>query len=197
LSEQTENDPPAAPSITGVILAGGAGRRAGHRDKGLLPWCGRPLVAHVRDRLAGQVDSLVISCNRNAGRYREWAAATVADRREGYQGPLAGIEACAEEVRGDLLIVVTCDVPRLPTQLVPRLVAQLRAQPVTDIAFAHDGRRAHYLCAALRASCLDSLTPFLDGGGRAVRDWYAERGAVAVDFSDVAPAFENVNRPGG
>ncbi|HCN68163.1 MAG TPA: molybdenum cofactor guanylyltransferase MobA, partial [Candidatus Accumulibacter sp.] len=55
--------------ISGVILAGGLGRRMGGVDKGLQELHGRPLVAWVIERLAPQVDELLINANRNAQRY--------------------------------------------------------------------------------------------------------------------------------
>ena len=78
---------------TGLILAGGAGRRVGGRDKGLLTWRGAPMAAQVAQRLRPQVARLLISCNRNTDYYATLADATVADSRRDFQGPLAGIEA--------------------------------------------------------------------------------------------------------
>jgi len=190
-SMQSTND------ITGLILAGGAGRRVGHRDKGLLQWQGKPLIEHVVARLAPQVGELLISCNRNPALYERFAARTIADHRSDFQGPLAGLEAAASSVRTDLLVVVCCDMPQLPADLVTRLAAPLLTGHAfaPDIAYAHDGARAQYLCAGLRRECLASLTGFLDQGHRAVRDWYRTRNAIAVDFSDRAGCFQNVNRP--
>ena len=38
--------------ISGLILAGGRGSRMGHVDKGLQPFRGKTMVAHVLERLA-------------------------------------------------------------------------------------------------------------------------------------------------
>lgn len=182
-------------NITGLILAGGAGRRAGYRDKGLIRWQGQPLIAHVVARLAPQVSELVISCNRNAALYEQFAARTVADHRRDFQGPLAGLEAAAPHVRTELLVVVCCDMPQLPSDLVQRLIAPLtdRAGNAAEIAYAYDGTRAQYLCAGITRESLSSLSGFLDDGHRAVRDWYRNRKAVAVDFSNEAESFRNYN----
>ena len=45
--------------ITGVVLAGGLGRRMGGIDKGLQELRGQPLVHWVVERLAPQVDELL------------------------------------------------------------------------------------------------------------------------------------------
>jgi molybdopterin-guanine dinucleotide biosynthesis protein A len=183
-------------NITGLILAGGAGRRVGNRDKGLIRWHGKPLIAHVSDCLRPQVGEILISCNRNFSRYEEFAAKTVADHRGDYQGPLAGLEAATSYIQTDLLVVVSCDTPHLPTDFVARLIAPL--SPVVDgspeISYAHDGMRAQYLCAAMRRDCLPSLSSFLEEGHRSVKDWYASRNNTAVDFSDHRASFRNYNK---
>lgn len=180
--------------ITGLILAGGAGRRAGGQDKGLVPWRGEPLVAHVVRRLRPQVGRLLVSCNRNAAAYGALADGTVSDCRTGFQGPLAGLEAVGGQVTTTFLVVAPCDTPLLPEDLVPRLLQPLEADGV-DIAWAHDGTREHYLCAALRSRCLADLAGWLDQGHRAVRHWYRNYRCATVDFSDQRAAFRNVNRP--
>ena len=55
--------------ITGVILAGGQGRRMGTIDKGLVSIDGRPMVAHVLDRLRPQVDEILINANQHRVEY--------------------------------------------------------------------------------------------------------------------------------
>ncbi|HEV8261552.1 MAG TPA: NTP transferase domain-containing protein, partial [Burkholderiales bacterium] len=54
--------------VTGVILAGGLGRRMGGVDKGLQLLNGRPMAARVLSRLAPQVDEVLINANQNLER---------------------------------------------------------------------------------------------------------------------------------
>lgn len=182
-------------TITALILAGGAGRRVGHRDKGLIPWQGKPFIAHVTDILKPQVEEILISCNRNFSVYEEYGSRTVADTRRDFQGPLAGLEAASNLISTELLVVVGCDTPHLPADLVERLIAPLlhHRDDTPDISYAHDGARAQYLCAGLKSACLASLPGFLDGGQRAVRDWYRSLNTIAVDFSDRPTSFRNYN----
>ena len=65
--------------ITGVVLAGGRATRWGGRDKGLIEVAGRPMIAHVLDAFAPQVESLVISANRNLAEYRAFGVPVVTD----------------------------------------------------------------------------------------------------------------------
>ena len=54
-------------SITGIILAGGLARRMGGIDKGLIPFLGKPMIAHVIDQLKPQVEDMLINANREIG----------------------------------------------------------------------------------------------------------------------------------
>lgn len=181
--------------ITGLLLAGGAGRRVQGQDKGLLNWRGKALVEHVAERLGPQVDDLIISCNRNVKAYSEIGDRRVQDNRMDFQGPLAGIEAAMAHVRNDILIVVACDTPLIPLDLVARLSSIISiddADPI-KIAYAHDGKRDQYLSCAIHASLFPSLSAYLEEGNRTVRHWIQQHPSRTVDFSDQPDAFLNFN----
>jgi len=178
--------------VTGLILAGGAGMRVGGADKGLIEWRGRPLIAHVSERLKPQVGELLVSCNRNNEDYASYGNRTVRDNIPGYQGPLAGICAAAPMIKTPLLAVCPCDSPAIPENMVFVLASALLQDEDNDVSFAAcDGRR-HYLCAVLRVSTLRDLSTFLDGGGRAVKQWYGQLRCREVEFAEPS-AFLNLN----
>ena len=179
--------------ISGLILAGGAGRRAGGRDKGLIEWEGRPLVEHVYRRIAPQVGEVLISCNRNGDRYAALSPVIEHDLRSDYQGPLAGLEAAASSIVKPLVMVVPCDTPLLPEDLAQRLLTGLEKAPEQSVAYATTRDGGQYLCALIRTESLRSLPEFLDGGQRAVRQWYRQIGSVAVDLQDQSECFLNLN----
>jgi molybdopterin-guanine dinucleotide biosynthesis protein A len=183
-------------NISGLILAGGAGTRVSGQDKGLLPWRGKPLVEHVINRLSPQIGELLISCNRNLEHYAKYSGTLIQDSRQDYQGPLAGIEAAAPLIRdGNFLIVVACDTPALPTDLVERLLEPHRsgAKKTPLITYANDGERNQYLFAAIHSSALNTLPAYLDSGQRTVRHWFELHRTETVDFSDQSAAFTNYN----
>ena len=182
--------------ILGLILAGGEGRRVSNRDKGLLHWQGKPLVTHVIERLSDQVSDIILSCNRNTSQYAEFGLELVHDQREGFNGPLAGLESAMEFNRKHVLVVVPCDTPLLPMDLVSRLLQPLvdSAGDDRDISYASDGLREHYLCAAIRPGIIASVSDQLDSGQRSVRAWYSQHRPAIVDFSDQPEAFRNINR---
>jgi len=180
--------------ITGCILAGGQGRRMGGQDKGLIELAGRPLVAYVIERLAPQVSSIVISANRELEKYKAFGHNVVADRRDDFQGPLAGIERALSECESDYVVSVPCDLPLLPLDLVVRLVDAVRRSS-SLIAVAAVGSRRQNVVALWDKRCLLPLRAFLDAGGRRVEEFLIRQDATTVDFSDAAAAFDNMNTP--
>lgn len=180
-------------TVTGIVLAGGAGTRLGGADKGLHGFRDRPLVAWVLERLQPQVDAVVISCNRNRERYAAFGHPLVADRLPPHAGPLAGLAAALAVAQTPLCVSVPCDNPGLPPDLVARLRKALAAHHGRPCV-VHDGEREQWLYAILRREHARELDRWLDRGGRAARDWYRANDAVAVDFSDRAEAFRNLNQ---
>ena len=79
--------------LPALILAGGRARRLGGADKALVPLAGRPLLAHVRERLAGQAAPILVSANGDPARFARFNLEILPDTVAGYPGPLAGILA--------------------------------------------------------------------------------------------------------
>lgn len=179
------------PSITGLVLAGGLGRRMGGVDKGLQLLQGRPMVEHVIARLRPQVDAILINANQNLDRYAEFGCPLVPDEIGGFAGPLAGLHAGLKAANSPLVVTAPCDSPFLPTDLVARLAAA-RAAVDADLAVAKTGDQAHPVFALVATRVLPNLTAYLAGGDRKVDLWFAGIKTVEVPFEDEA-AFYNIN----
>jgi molybdenum cofactor guanylyltransferase len=178
--------------ITGVILAGGKGRRVGGQDKGLLQVDGRPLISHIVDRIRPQVGSLVINANRNVDSYRAFGHPVVQDRMGEFLGPLAGMASAMQNSDTPYLLSVPCDSPLVPADLCVKLYRTLKAANA-DIGVAHDGTRMQSVFVLLRRELLPDLLHYLDKGGRKIDTWLREQRLALADFSDRPDAFLNVN----
>ena len=180
--------------ITGVILAGGQGRRMGRIDKGLRELRGKPMVAWVLERLMPQVDEVLINANQNLDVYARFGHRVIADEIGGYAGPLAGLQCALSAARHLLVATVPCDSPFLPADLVTRLNAALQAQSA-QLAVARTGAQPHPVFCLCRRDVLPHLTQFLAGGGRKIDAWYATLRVAEVKFDDQPDAFSNINTP--
>ena len=182
------------PRVTGLILAGGQGRRMGGVDKGLQPLRGRPMVAWVLERLAPQVTEAIVNANQNQAEYARLGCRVVGDEIGGFAGPLAGLQAGLKANVHPFLVTVPCDSPFLPLDLVARLHAALIANHA-DLAVAKTGDQPHPVFSLVRESLAGHLTAFLQGGGRKIDAWYAALKVVEVPFDDQPDAFSNINTP--
>ncbi len=178
--------------ITGVVLAGGLGRRMGGTDKGLQELRGQPMVHWVIERLAPQVDELLINANQNGERYAAFGHRVVPDQIPDFAGPLAGLHAALSAATHSLVATAPCDSPFLPADLIFRLFSALTAANA-DLAVAKTFDQAHPVFCLCRRSVLPHLTEFLESGGRKVDRWYSTLNIVEVAFDDEAEAFENIN----
>jgi molybdopterin-guanine dinucleotide biosynthesis protein A len=178
--------------ITGVILAGGLGRRMGGVNKGLQLLNGQPLAQHVVERFAPQVDELLINANQNGERYAAFGHRVVPDQIPDFAGPLAGLHAALSAATHPLVATAPCDSPFLPADLIFRLFSGLTAANA-DIAVARTFDQAHPVFCLCKREVLPHLTAFLVSGERKFGRWYSTLNSIEVSFDDEAEAFENIN----
>lgn len=102
------------------ILAGGRATRLGGIDKAWLHRDGIHQVIRLRDILAPQFSTTLVSANRNLSRYADHKLQTVTDRTSD-AGPLAGIDALVAACRTQWLLTIPVDVLAIPVDLLERL----------------------------------------------------------------------------
>jgi molybdenum cofactor guanylyltransferase len=177
--------------VTGLVLAGGMGRRMDSRDKGLVEFRGIPMAQHAITRLLPQVSTLLINANRNIETYAAFGYRVVSDDVGGFAGPLAGLHAGMKSIESARIVTVPCDSPFLPLDLVARLAEAMQRENA-DITVASTGGQLQPVFALYKTSLLPSLEKFLTEGGRKIDKWYEQHKTVAVEFDD-ENAFANFN----
>jgi molybdopterin-guanine dinucleotide biosynthesis protein A len=187
--------------IAGVILAGGRATRMGGDDKALLPLAGRPLVAHVVERLRPQVDLLALNANGDPGRFGDLGLPVIADGFPDFPGPLAGLLAGLEwaaAAGAGAVVTAAVDTPFLPADLVDRLTAAAREAGACAAVAATRGPEGLTLHPAFglwpvgrRAALAEALAE----GKRRVRDWAEACGAATAVFEAEGEPFFNINTP--
>lgn len=191
----------ATGKVLGVVLAGGLARRMGGGDKGLQLLGGKPILDRILERLAPQVEGIILNANGDPARFARWALPVAGDAVEGFVGPLAGVLAglaWAKAHRPDITDIVTVpgDGPFLPRDLVARMVAA-RAQAGADLACAVSAGQAYPVVGLWPVRLHDDLRhAVVDAEIRKVDRWTARHKLVQVDFA-AAPVdpFFNANAP--
>jgi len=180
-----------------IILSGGAGTRFNGVDKGLQRYNGKALVEHVIAIIEPQVNELYLCANRNLGDYRALGFKVHSDQQQSYQGPIAGISSALKgsilSSNAQQLLISSCDVPYLPSNIKERLQLSLIADSAFDVSVAHDGSRRQNLHCLIKRRVWHSLIDFFDDGGRAMYRWFDQVNTIDSDFSDDASSFLNIN----
>lgn len=181
--------------IPAVILAGGLSRRMGGGDKALLPFHGRPLLAHVVARLGPQATPLAINANGDPSRFAAFGLPVLPDPIPGHPGPLAGLLAAliwARALGAPAVLTAPADAPFLPPDLLQRL------SEVDLPAIAASGGRLHPVVGLWPVTLETPLRETLADGRLRVLDFALSQGVRQVDFlvREGAPdPFLNLNTP--
>ncbi|MBL4806672.1 MAG: molybdenum cofactor guanylyltransferase MobA [Rhodobacteraceae bacterium] len=187
----------------GIILAGGLSRRMGGGDKSLLALGEQPILAHVVDRLRGQVDVMALNANGDAARFDPFNLPVIADSIDGFAGPLAGVLAGMDWAAGQgisQIITVAADTPFFPEHLVSALkMAAISDGAQLAMATTPDpdrGYNRHPTFGLWDVALREDLRAALNSGMRKVIAWTQPIGCANVSFDGFAfDPFFNVNTP--
>jgi molybdopterin-guanine dinucleotide biosynthesis protein A len=209
IHDRPPDQPEPAPPVTGVILAGGQSRRMGGGDKGLLDLAGKPMLAHVIERLAPQVGRMVINANGDPTRFAAFGLPVAADTVPDFAGPLAGVLAGMRWSRANApsarwIATAAGDAPLLPRDLVERCLEALESRPhgaMSGVALAVSAGELHPVIGLWPVALADDLEAQLAAGIRKVLAWTDRHGTVPVPFpfvevggTELDPFF-NANTP--
>ena len=156
------------PTVSGIVLAGGQSRRMG-RDKALIEFQGKPILACVIDTLHELTHDVVVVANRS-DLYGSFGAQVVADY-DPPCGPLGGIAAGLSAVQHDLAVVVACDMPFLNVALLRWLIDLTED---FDAVVPLSGTNYEPLHAVYRWACRNPIVQRIEKGDRRVVSFFAD-----------------------
>ncbi len=174
---------------TGVVLAGGAGRRLGGA-KATTPLAGRPLIAYPLDALRAVLGDVAVVAKAGSPLPELPAGVARWTEPDAPRHPLAGIVAALGRAGTRFVVVLACDLPFVSADLVRALA---EAEPRGRMALlARAGGRPQPLCARYeRVPVLAALAGF-DPAARATDAVLA----LGPAWLDADPALlRNVNTP--
>ena len=184
--------------VAGIVLAGGLARRMGGGDKPLRLLGGRPMLAHVIERLAPQVAAIAINANGDPARFDGFGLPVVADGVADFPGPLAGILAGMDWAAAEgfaAVVSVPGDSPFIPRDLVARLEAA-RAEAGLPLACAESGGQIHPPVGLWPVGLRDELRTALLAGERKIDRWTARFGCAQASWPALpVDPFFNANAP--
>ena len=185
--------------VSGWLLAGGLSQRMGGLDKGLQPYHGQAMARRVWQTLQGRVSWLGVSAHRPPP-----ACSTLLNTTQVFvddpdlpanSGPLAGILTGLRHAPGDWVMVCPCDSPRIPADLVERLLhaaLQHDLDIATPLTNELDEERPHWVCSLIHKRVYPKLLDQFVNGERKVGRFIQSTNWTAVSFDDPS-AFANMN----
>lgn len=178
----------ASEKFSCIILAGGEGKRVGGVDKGLLEYNNKPLIEHVINAIAPQTDELIISANRNITRYKKYTDKVISDESETFLGPLAGISAALLHCRYERVLIVPCDTPFLPHNIIATFLSTKTNAPL----YVAESNKKLQAVILMQKSLQISIADNLKKDERRLMFWVKSHHPQIVSFSN-DKAFRNFN----
>ncbi|MBZ0289684.1 MAG: molybdenum cofactor guanylyltransferase [Anaerolineae bacterium] len=181
--------------VTIVILAGGESSRMG-RDKSFVELGGKPLIAHVIERVSQLGLPILILANES----EPYQAFGLPVRTDVFplRSSLNGLYSALMHSPSEYTICVACDMPFLNPQLLAYLISLREGY---DAVVPVVGGHPQGLHAVYRKNCLDVMRGQLEQNHLRIRDLYERFKTRRVDEDDMRrfdkdlTAFENVNTP--
>lgn len=159
-------------------------------DKGLVDYQGRPLIEHALEKISPQLDDIILSAHRNAQRYSAYATRVVPDENSGYSGPLSSMASYLPFCRHALALVVACDMPPLPRDLVDFLYQAMAPHQLAIITCDQKPQLAMLVSTPL----LTSLNDALQCSEYKLIDWVRAQDHISCEHPQPG-AFINLNSP--
>lgn len=183
-------------NISAAILAGGRSRRMG-RNKALLLYRGRPLIAHVFNALEPLFPDIFLVTN-DSGPFDFLPCPKIPDRVPG-KGPIAGIDAALSYSRNPFVLAVGCDAPFLSPRLLELLADKTEG---ADLVIPHGPNGREPLCAIYGRSCIPLIEESLRKGDLRLTELVKRLRTREISTDEVAAvdpgfrSFRNINTPG-
>jgi molybdopterin-guanine dinucleotide biosynthesis protein A len=189
-------EPDRIDDCTGVIVAGGAGKRLGGIPKGLLLVDGEPIVARTLRLFARIFPASLVVANDPAP-YWAFGVPVIGDVLPGKGAP-GGLHAALTAATTSWVFAVACDMPFLSLAPIAWLAARRSAAPVAAVVWRG---RLEPLHAFWSRACLPVCDRALRAGDPSLQAVAREVGAQLVteeEWRSIDPcgrAFANVNTP--
>jgi molybdopterin-guanine dinucleotide biosynthesis protein A len=173
--------------FTAIILAGGKSSRLG-REKSMLDYEGKPLIAHIAAQLTPIFNEVLIGANEPQ-KYDFLGLPIIADMKPDL-GPLMGIASTVAHARNLHCFVIGCDIPTVDYAFLHRLLSGAANFDIV-VPRSSDGN-FEPLFAAYGKGMVAPALELLRSGGRRIADLYDK---VRTDFVSFEPGdwYKNIN----
>ncbi len=172
-----------------IVLAGGLSSRMG-KDKALLPFRGTTLLEWQLQKLRRLgIEDIMLS-----GRSQEICGVRCVLDVFPRCGPLGGIHACLKEAQCPNCLVISVDVPLVPSRALFDLLETHRRSQAKITILTHN-EKWEPLIGIYQSSLWHDIEPILRSGNTAVHRLLQTAGYEALTFAGDSSVFCNCNTP--
>ena len=162
-----------------LVLTGGQSRRMG-APKPLVPLYGKPLIAHVIDRLLPILHPVYIVARDPTG--LSHLGVPVLQDLGPHSGPLMGLYSGLAQSGAQWCFAVGCDMPFLSAVVVQHMITFLDS---ADIVIARINGRLQPLHAFYSVRCLSSAKELLDHGNGSLMALVESQRTTVIEEQDI------------
>ncbi|MDX2243487.1 MAG: molybdenum cofactor guanylyltransferase [Leptolyngbyaceae cyanobacterium bins.302] len=175
--------------ISAIVLAGGRSSRMG-QDKALIPVDGVPLLqrtCEVARQCAASVTVITFYPDKyqaivppccNLLQEQPLAYEQADDPRP--HGALVGFAQALATVKTPWAVLLACDLPYLQTPILQRWMGQIPPEDTAIALLPHTEKGWEPLCGFYHRSCLTTLVPLINQGGRSFQQWLTQVPVQAI-----------------
>lgn len=179
--------------ISGIILAGGVGKRLGYKNKALLKLGGKSIADYVIEALSEVTENMLLITN-TPDEFVQFNIPMYGDILPN-SGPLAGIHSGLKNSGTHYNLVVACDMPFIKSCLFRFLIDNIEDNDIV-IPVTPDGY--HPLCAIYSKNCIEPIEHLIGLGKLKVTDLFSCVKVKKVKFPESDPncdlkVFYNIN----
>jgi molybdopterin-guanine dinucleotide biosynthesis protein A len=187
------------PKIAAYVLAGGGSTRFG-RDKAIVEFAGKPMLARMVELIRGVTDDVKIVAA--PGKYAEFGVTIVKDRWPG-EGPLGGIVTALLHTQNNepdcvWNLILSCDMPFLTMDWM-KFLKERAANSAAQVVLPQSAHGLEPLCSYWRTDAVETLQLIFERGVRKVTEGISLLRTEVLDardwkrFDSAGQLFWNMN----
>jgi len=173
--------------VTGIVLAGGASKRLGYKNKALLKIGDKSVIERVIDALCKVTENILLITN-SLEELKHLGLPMFGDILPG-SGSLGGIYTGLKVSKTHHNLVVACDMPFIRPHLLAFLIHHRKNYDVV-IPVTPDGH--HPTCAIYSRNCIGPIETQIKTGNLRIAEFFLHVKVNRIDFSD-SNMFFNIN----
>jgi len=180
-----------------LIMIGGQSKRMGGGIKSFIEFNHKSLLDRIIERASPQVNKMIINCNNKNKKLLKYDMPVIADLKQNYLGPLAGIHSAMNwiinnEPQIKWLVSLPGDTPFIPKNLISSFKKKITSK--SKIILAQSNNKIHPVIGAWHTSLFENLDNNLDQGVRKIMSWAKMHPIDYIDYSiENYDPFFNIN----